>query len=363
MKHVNRWIVLLFILLMGSLYAEAQTVGATIADFAPVYDGPGQTYTALQTIAPGTRVLIRERNQIGNWLRISWQEGSRRLRGWVMIGYVTLPDDFKLSEITVFDIPDIKEQTTGITAALYNIPILSEIHPEMCEIYGRTENPGVISKVGDSNSVSERYLAPIEETGPYDFLAETADYFNGSLGSTSAAARVGMNSASVFDPMWSNRSLCEDGETPLACEYRRAEPAVAVIMFGANDTRALNAEDYETSMRQLIEETLDTGIIPVLVTFTTNPELGDFQAVRFNEITASLAGEYHVPLINFWAAARALPRAGLGEDNVHLTQSGNQFTLGHDESFYGLPLHNLLVLHVLNGLRECEPSDMEILDE
>lgn len=341
-------------------------ISAVLSDEAGVYAGPSHTYERLITLPIGQQVAMHERNLIGNWIRTTW-EGSSRSGGWLMIGTLDLPPGFTLDALRVNTFaPDadpsriVDEQEK----ALYSVPLLPRIHPEMCEVYARAQEDGrvggVISKVGDSNSASESYLTPISqgryELGPYTFLTDTVNYFGASMGSQTVAARVGMNSMAVFDPFWANKAVCEQGESPIACEYRLRQPTIAVIMFGVNDTRVLNTADYQAQIEQLIEDSLAADVIPLLVTFTTNPSEWDYgSTLRFNLAMVEAAEAYNVPVINFWAAAQALYRAGVGDDNIHLTQSGGTLRLGRAESYYGLPLHNLLVLHALDSLRTtCE---------
>jgi hypothetical protein len=351
--------------LLGMFFVLMFSVTSPVmAESTRVYHGPGETFQMVDWITIGTPVVIHQRNTIGNWLNISWQIENREKRGWVMIGYVMLPAGFKLSQIAVNDeITDADTSRVGSDKlnTLYGVPILPEIQPSICDLYHENRiREGVLSKVGDSNSVSEFYLAPMSrneyDLGPYDFLADITERYKESFGTPSFAARVGMNTASVLDPLWRDTKTCNTDESPLACEYRVHEPLAALIMFGVNDTRVLNQNDYETNLRQIVEETLAAGVIPILVMFTIDPDDERYyQALRFNQSMVVIAEEYDVPVINFWLAAKPLPDAGVGEDHIHLTQLGRHFMLGRNESFNGLPLHNLLVLHVLDMIhRECQ---------
>src|SRR5687768_9099621 len=61
----------------------------------------------------------------------------------------------------------------------------------------------------------------------------------------SQAAQTGFNAASVEDALWADPALCEDGETPLVCEYRLYKPSIALIMFGTNDVMTLTAQQFD----------------------------------------------------------------------------------------------------------------------
>ena len=222
----------------------------------------------------GREVTILERNRVGHWLYVESNEDV----GWVKTGFLRIDEALQFSEIPINETQhhaDLSQIIDESLTDLYTAPIIPEIRPQMCEVLSRGMEAGnhadVISKVGDSNSVARMYLSPLGrneyDLGPYDFLQATVDYYNESFAIESAAARVGMNAASVFDPFWSSRNVCEDGESPLVCEFRRTQPSVAVIMFGINDTKVLNTESYETQTQRIIEETLEHGIIPMLIFF------------------------------------------------------------------------------------------------
>lgn len=333
-----------------------------------LYAGPGHTYEQIDSVASGLPVVVKARNDIGNWL---WVLTNSRQYGWLPIGYLSVPIGFQLDNIRVSNVlpqADLTRVKGELSTILYSAPILPTITQSMCQIYkqgiANGNQPNVVTKVGDSNSASPQYLGAIGrgdyDLGPYAFLQPTVDYFGPSLANQSMAARVGMNAASVFDPLWSSREHCMSGESPLVCEYRIHSPSIAVIMFGINDTKVLNSKDYTVQLQRVIEETLTHDILPIVVSFTSPPKLDNYeQVLRFNSIALELATEYHVPFVNFWAAAQALPRGGIGEDNVHLTQSGGRFVLGADETFYGLTLHNLLILHSLQRIYEtCVISEI-----
>jgi hypothetical protein len=364
------WLSVLMLCLRLPLSAQADSAPApvqtVIIRHAVIHAGPGETYSQEGALYPGTTVTILERNMIGNWLHIQYGDPANGTQadGWLITSALRLPSDFRLSSITInADLPDadLSNINNESLAALYDIPIVPAISDEMAEVYKRGQSLGnhrrVITKVGDSVSANNLYLTPLSasqyDLGPYDYLKITAKFFGPSLKVNSAAALVGLTSFSVFDPAWS-RDRCQESESPLACEYRLKMPSVAFIMFGANDVGLLTTEQYETQMRQIVDETLSRGIIPVLSTFSADPDADTWsQAVQFNGILAQIAGDTNVPLINLWAAARALPGYGLGSDNAHLTESGAEinFASGY-ESRYGVSLQNLLALVTLDEIRK-----------
>jgi hypothetical protein len=311
----------------------------------------------------GTEITITARNRVGNWLEVRTTTASNTVvSGWVLTGYVVM-DGIHLSAITVRDLPDadVAAVTNPNLARLYMVPVVPAIDEAMRTVFARGQtvgnNAGVVVKVGDSNSANRYYLTPINtspvDLGPYDFLLDTVLFFAPALPQEHVTARVGLNAYSLFDPSWST-AQCQSGETPLACEYRLHRPSVAIVMFGPNDIRALNSERWRDQMERLVEESLASGVIPVLTTFSSlesDPDLAQ-QALRFNLILVEVANQYDVPLINLWSAARSLPNFGIGGDGVHMTVGGGRvnFTEGQEARF-GVSLQNLLVLYTLDELR------------
>jgi hypothetical protein len=368
--YIAAAIVLLVVLAPHTLInaQTTSTIRGVINEKIGMFAGPGQTYEAVADLQLGDQVDVRGRTEAGNWLYIVLP-GAEPREGWTLTGYVTLPEGTLFSRVPVIRSnadADVERVFDPLLKELYAVPILPEIDEAVCTLYeGAVEvghAPFVISKVGDSNSAAVAYLTPIGEgkyeLGAYDYLQNTVDAFGASMAITSAATRVGMNSSAVFDPMWSDREVCTAGETPLACEYRRTNPAIAVIMFGANDLKILNTEGYEAQLRKVIETTLDADILPVVISFSANPQADDYyQALVFNQIALHLSQEFGVPFVNFWSAARNLLHGGVGEDNVHLTNPGASFRLGENESRYGVTLHNLMVLNTLDQI--IETCDIE----
>jgi hypothetical protein len=216
----------------------------------------------------------------------------------------------------------------------------------------------VVTKVGDSVSANPYYLAPMQrddyDLGPYDFLEDTIRYFGPSLAENSVASRIGMTTYVVFDPFWADKERCDVGESPLECEYRRKMPSVAMIFFGANDVRHMTDAEFAMQIRQIVDLTIDRGIVPVLSTFSVDPnDTLWWQSLNFNLRLSEIAAEYEIPLINLWAAARLLPDYGLDADAIHMANSGFpnlKFSSGH-EAWYGTSLQNLLSIRMLDEIR------------
>lgn len=331
-------------------------------------DGPGTTYRALARLRTGVQVSIVERNNIGTWVRVqqTLEDGSIYLDGWVLSGYLNLSPDLHFSDVLVSTLPDAQpENAESIPLRpLYAAPVISPVSPTMHDVYELGLSVGhythVITKIGDSVSADPLYLMPMSHPGvalgPYDYLRDALDLFSASTQVESVAARVGMNTYAIFDSTWAPPDSCQGGETPLACELRRKQPSIALIMFGANDVLHLNDVEYEQQMRRIVDETLAQGVIPVLSTFSfhfdpANPVSG--KSITFNTKIIQIANDYQIPLINLWLAAHALPEDGLEQDGIHMKHWGTDtldFSNGYP-AYSGASLRNLLALRMLDEIR------------
>jgi hypothetical protein len=369
MMRLCLWILLSLLLVMPAAAQDDATAPfiATAFRDLTVRAGPGITHRPTSGLGAGVPVRIIERSVTGIWMRVVLENasGEPAWDGWVMRGYLTLSPNLRLSEVPVnreVSDDDPTSQQRESFRRLYGTPIITPHIDTMRAIFLRGQEMGnradVITKVGDSVTADERYLQPMSQPGallgPFDFLAPTLTYFGEGAGEASVAARIGMTSYVVLDPMWADPSQCEGGETPLACEYRRRQPSIAFIMFGANDVQHMTYEEYAVQIDEIVDLTLDAGIIPVLSTFSYSPDNALFpQSLEFNLRVLEIAEAQQVPLINLWAAARALPDYGLDIDGIHMLQSGFRylkFDTGHD-AFYGTSLRNLLSLIMLDELR------------
>ena len=182
-------------------------------------------------------------------------------------------------------------------------------------------NPNAFSKVGDCHCVNSVFFG-IYDRGWYSlpeeswYLNETIDHFEGSFNRESAAVHGGFTGASVLSPLWADSRRCERGETPLACELRLHQPSIVIISLEVWWS-GRNAQSYSEYMRQVLDEVIAFGAVPILATKADNVE-GDHS---INLATARLAYEYDLPLWNFWRAVQGLEGDGIdtSRDNFHLT--------------------------------------------
>jgi hypothetical protein len=226
--------------------------------------------------------------------------------------------------------------------------------------------PDVFSKVGDSITASSSYLKPIGD-GNYDldgfgYLQSTIDHYSAtkartgnSFNNLSLAAKPGWSAQGVLLPDYANPDVCQPGEIPLVCEYRTTKPGVALIMLGSNDVAYRPVDDYIADMQQIIDISVEMGVIPVI---STIPYRADFaeKVAAYNAALRELAEQNRVPLWDYAGALQDVPARGLSVDGLHPSappwdqQNGAaQFT---DESLqYGFTVRNLTALQMLHAVR------------
>ena len=231
-----------------------------------------------------------------------------------------------------------------------SLPLVPAANSQIREIYLKGlalgNNPNSFSKIGDCNSLDPYFLSYFDlgnkayNLGAYSYLAPVIQEFDGSFKRVSEAVGNGFNTSAVLSPFRANPDDCKTGETPLDCEYRLHKPSFALISIGTDDY--ISQAKYEANMRQILDITIQRGIVPILVTKMDNANQLDY-----NPIIAKLAEEYNVPLINLWSALQPLPDHGL-MDKIHPSGYTDGFVFSPTNlSRYGWPVRNLAFLQGL----------------
>jgi hypothetical protein len=206
------------------------------------------------------------------------------------------------------------------------------------------------SKVGDSIIEQPHYMVkfdtPDYNLGQYAYLQDVLNYYHGSYGRDSLSVRRGLHSWSWNNPTWADKDQCLPDEGPLACEYRVFKPSVSFIVLGSND---VGVPDYfRKSMEELVQFTIDQGVIPIIVTKADRHE-GDSNIN--NIILRETAAKFNVPMLDFDAVAGTMPNRGIDPaDGTHLT-----FYYAHDYSVpvaftKGHAVHDLTSVIMLDKL-------------
>lgn len=288
-----------FMLTVSSAYVRA----APTVESEPVF-----------SVFLGEKLAVLDDSGDGGWLRVSSGDAA----GWIRASYGLVGDAQTLR------LPVQTDSDRPVPAGV--VPGVSE---RAIEIYRRGlklgNSPRVFAKVGDCNTENGRFLAMFEAAGGYQlgsrfiFLQATIDNFAGSFGRTSVAAASGFSPAAELSAVWADPEVCEAGEGPLQCEYRLVRPSFALIALGTH--YGPNIAEFESGYRQVIDESIRLGVVPILATKADDVEGQD----RVNPIIQRLAAEYGLPLWDFWLAAQPLPGDGLAFDLIHLSYGRSNF--------------------------------------
>ncbi|HEY3341026.1 MAG TPA: LysM peptidoglycan-binding domain-containing protein, partial [Anaerolineae bacterium] len=320
-------------------------------------EGPDASSLVLAKLDALTPLIILRRSDDGDWLEVALRNGNR---GWVMAAYVDTAPGSAGSGVAI-------NMKAGVGAALSteslqgNTTYLSGFNTRAREIFAAGQSLGnrtnIFAVVGDSNSASSLYLEPFDTgnytLGTFGYLEDTIQFFKGSFRFTTVAAVVGFDTLRMMDPAHADPARCLPAETPLACEYRRKRPAVALILLGTNDTG--NWQNFEANFRPIIEYTISKGIVPILTTKGDDLEHTRYNGPSgaINAVITKLSREYGVPLLDLYPVVAKLPANGFGTDGFHYNvppdaQTAN-FTGTHLN--YGYTIRNLTSLQALDAVR------------
>ncbi len=326
---------------------------------------PGTAGSVIGYLDANISVTIIGRTQDNVWVQIVLVDGTS---GWVATQYLTLNIDLNTVSITG-EAEDTSWPTSVPVVGPGGIDVVSGVTSHSRQIFldGRAKGNSAytFTRVGDSITASGYFLTGIGTSsyslGQYNYLQGAINFFSGPNGrganpfaAASMAARNGWSTESVLSPGLADANLCRPGETPLECEYRVVKPAVALIMFGTNDSGGMPSATFSANLSRIVQISIDMGVIPVLSTIPPkhyNPAT-DGRVPEFNQIIISTARTYDIPLWNYWSAMSQLPREGLDGDGVHpsIPPSGLSVVFDANNLQYGYAVRNLTALQVLYTL-------------
>jgi hypothetical protein len=266
------------------------------------------------------------------------------------------------STLASTQVASLPTPTVVYPASWQDMPVIPIVTDRAREIYqqGREmgRDPHAFSVVGDCQNVAayflEDFASPgLYRLGEYKDLQEVIDWFHDSFARPRAAVKGGYNVASVLSPLWADPKLCQSRESPLACEFRLNNPSIVIISM---ETWWYDrpASTYASYLRQIVEYTIEQGIVPILATKADNLE-GDNS---INAAIVQVAQEYQVPLWNFWLAVEPLPGHGLTDDGFHLRFARPYFN-DPGNMQHGWPVRNLTALQALDAVWRGVSNDGE----
>lgn len=321
---------------------------------------PGTAGNILGELDAYTPLQIIGRTEDNKWVQVVLQDGQN---GWVSVGYLAVYIDLDTVSVT-----GVAEDAVVVDPLAGN-GVVSGISANARTIFldglAKGNNPYVFTRVGDSISASPNFLTPIGRgnynLGEYGYLGDAISFFSGPNGrganpfaALSLAARNGWSTESVLNPSNADPNVCRTGETPLECEYRLVKPAVALIMFGTNDSGGMPSATFQANLQTIVNKSINMGVIPVLSTIPPkhyNPAT-DGRVFEFNQIIIATARAYDIPLWDYYSAMAALPGEGLSPDGVHPSPAWDGLNAVFDAQHlqYGYPMRNFTALQVLYAL-------------
>ncbi len=323
--------------------APSGGVGAYTNYQMNVRSGPGKNYPSLGQIAGNTGLVLEGRNADSSWVLVHTEDSTAR--GWLAslyLRFVVAPASLPLSN-EILDVPGAAPvvgtnnsydginlggldlaSVEGIDLTAY--PVVGHATARARAIFweGRAQgnNPHVLTKAGDCSSQHWYFLQQLSwgqyNLGAYTNLQSVVNQFGESFAYDSQADHNGFNANSVLAPEWANPNVCQQGESPLLCEFRIHKPSVIVIMFGTSDLLVMAPAEFDFYMRHIVQESIDAGVIPILSTFPGNMNFWN-RTILYNQIVVRIALDYDIPLINLWLALEQSPNHGLEADGCHLS--------------------------------------------
>jgi hypothetical protein len=379
----TRWLLVTIALMLCVLTwpAMAQEGQSSLAMIdLDVRTGPGTRNTVIGQIERETEVMIEARSPGDGWMLIRVDPDG--LHGWVIadglllsdVDLAVLPTTTALAVLPLAGEEASAELTARISALndyLGSPTVMPTLTEHAAEIIARGRelglNPRLFTTVGDCHTDNLNFLRPFGngdyDLGSYTALQETLDYFMisprpdvaNAFVNRSLAAAPAFSTGAVLDPTWANPTLCQPGETPLACEYRLVQPSIALILLGTKDIHYYTLDDFRTNIELVVEQTLEHGILPVLGTFPIAESYYLYvEALEFNAVLVETALKYEVPLINYWVGLFPLPNHGMHEDGIHILESEDPNSIAFSESdlYRGMVQRNLITLEALELLRQ-----------
>jgi uncharacterized protein YgiM (DUF1202 family) len=335
-------------------------------------NAPSASAAVIAELPQRSSLLIVGRSADNAWIYVQTPDG---LSGWVSAAYVQTT--VALSSLSIIGVEQSTSTTTSSSPTSTTVanPIPTgqasffTLGQAAANIFATGQALGnranVFSKVGDSMSVEDEMFRPfgygVYDLGGYGYLQTTIDFFlagqartDNPFNNVSLAANGGWTTATLLDTNFANSSVCNAGETPLACEYRLNKPAVALILVGSNDLVNVPVDQYAYNLRVIANVSIEAGVIPVFSTLPPRPQYPG-RAEEYNQRIIHVAQELGLPLWDFYSVMLTLPNSGLSDDGLHPSTPPSRFedaaNFTGDFLQYGYVMRNLTMLQVLDVLR------------
>ncbi len=249
------------------------------------------------------------------------------------------------------------------------LSVISNITPNSKDIFLKGKSLGnrsnVFSRVGDSISASPYFLTPIG-LGQSNLASYGADlspviaYFSqanaragNSFASPPLSAGNGWGADRILQNGFAYTDVCGN-DSPLICEYKHVKPALALIMIGTNDAGGVDPLVYTANLRQIVQISINMGVIPVISTIPPKhvDAWNNARVDQWNTIIRNVAREANIPLLDYWYALQNVPNQGIGPDGIHPSVPADNATCNFapDHLGFGYNVRNLTALQMLNAI-------------
>lgn len=240
---------------------------------------------------------------------------------WVHRDDVRVKDGAALEDLPVLMSTSELIAPTPVARALVGVPTVPKsVRDLYVKAMAAGRNPGMVTVIGDCNSEKPVYLgrmaAGVVNLTALPDLKPVVAVLEKSFLRTSVATHGSFSSGMAFDSAWTDPKQCMAGEGPLACELRLSNASVLIVALGTGDT--FDWQSFERNYRRIIEFALSRNVVPVLMTKADalESQQGGAPADTINKTVRALGAQYGVPVIDFAAAARALPNGGLVDERT-----------------------------------------------
>lgn len=180
---------------------------------------------------------------------------------------VNVNDDQGGTASTIFAVTvnDVAPPPAG--PMLGGVPDVAPIATNLDPVFRGGGTPATsFSVAGDNTLGTDNFITPINNAavtyGNYSNLQDTTAFYN--FGVQSAASSDGWTPATLLDPAFADPTLCNAGETPLACELRRSTPSILFVTFSPSSATSLDLATFTQNLTTIVETSLAAGTVPVL---------------------------------------------------------------------------------------------------
>jgi len=256
----------------------------------------------------------------------------------------------------------VEEIIVGEPSEADEAPILPDINALGGSLDSIAANSGgllqanVVAVVGDRTVLPVGFLAPF---GDADFLLEDIGaevqsvldtYLAGDVEGQNSLSHIGAGVQNDLNASTLLNGSGACGNTPLVCELDTTQAAVIIVSVGYRD--AVNGTDlaqFESDLRAIVDTATGRGVIPVLLTPYSRPELGDTMR-DYADVVVRIATEKQVPLVNVWRMFNELPDGGLTGNDASIANAGPDRLNGNTTTRFGENARNFYVLSTLRDI-------------